>query len=95
MCAELNGPAAIEDSWVSVFENSPPVTISYLTQNTYEDGNIVVHITHEFFTVDNQETRPMVTTNIFRLGKQGWRMVLHHASPMIEKTDQHAGRMLH
>jgi hypothetical protein len=49
-----------------------------------QDGLLAIHVLHEHISVPGEaaERPPAVATNIYQLTEQGWRMVLHHASPV-------------
>jgi len=49
-----------------------------------QDALLSIHLLHEFISVPGEsgERPPAVATNIYQLTQGGWRMILHHASPI-------------
>ena len=78
----LIGRAAIRDSWLTIFRNSPDMQIMINGRSRGQDGTFAVHLVEEHIRAGNEAPgTPMHATNVYRLTDSGWRMVLHHASP--------------
>lgn len=76
------GRAAVKKSWQSVFRSSPPMKFLIEERSLMQDGSLAVHVVLEHIRVERQPPAPpVVATNVYRLTPDGWRMVLHHASP--------------
>jgi ketosteroid isomerase-like protein len=77
------GPAAIRASFEAIFANgSIPVTPDGVRRVQSLDA--AMHNLVERFTVSSSEepqTGSVLATNVYLKTAQGWRMVLHHASP--------------
>ena len=84
MAAPLNGRAAVAAGWHSMFEAAGQFRVQVeLAQEMRETGQ-VIRIVREYLII-GQETEPrppILATNIYRKEAGGWRMVLHHASPL-------------
>ncbi|HSN17665.1 MAG TPA: nuclear transport factor 2 family protein [Gammaproteobacteria bacterium] len=80
----LSGRAAVRESWAGIFRNSGSLKFRLADVHRTQDGLLSVHILHEYIVVPGeQEARaPAVATNVYQLTSQGWRMILHHASPV-------------
>ena len=84
MAAPLNGRAAVAAGWHSMFEAAGQFRVQVeLAQEIRETGQ-VIRIVREYLVI-GQETEPrppILATNVYRKDAGGWRMVLHHASPL-------------
>jgi len=92
MSARLTGLDAIRNSWETMFQHSPQIRVSVSDQQRTLDKQLAIHVVHENIYVENEkEPRPPVlATNIYRLTEDGWRMILHHASPVPSGTEAKA-----
>lgn len=82
MGAAHTGQAAVRRSWQGVFRNSPPMKFLIEERSLVQDGGFAVHVVLEHIRVgQGPPGPPVVATNVYRLTPDGWRMVLHHASP--------------
>ena len=78
----LIGRAAIRDSWVAIFHNSPDIQIMINGRSRGQDGAFAIHVVEEHVRAGNEPPgTPIHATNVYHLTDTGWRMVLHHASP--------------
>lgn len=60
--------------------------------------DLSVRVVRENITVlgdDEQPTQPVVATNIYRRDREGWRLLLHHASPEPRPDKRSAPTRLH
>ncbi|CAM5206381.1 Ketosteroid isomerase-like protein OS=Castellaniella defragrans OX=75697 GN=HNR28_001229 PE=4 SV=1 [Castellaniella defragrans] len=77
------GPRAIQEAWEHIFSNGP--IAAYPAQIHALRGVMsTVHILIEQITVDTprgRDTLNFFTTNIYQKGPDGWRLIVHHASP--------------
>jgi ketosteroid isomerase-like protein len=88
--ARLDGRAAVRQSWEAILSNSPNMAFRLTDVSHYYDQNLAVHVLHEHIRLgkDSQAQPPVVTTNVYRLTGNGWRMVMHHASPTRAPTER-------
>jgi len=84
LAAPLNGRAAVAAGWRSMFEAAGQFRVRIETVHEMREADQVIRIVREYLII-GQETGPrppILATNVFRKEADGWRMVLHHASPL-------------
>jgi ketosteroid isomerase-like protein len=84
MSAPLNGRAAVAAGWRSMFEAAGQFRIQVEIAHHIHETSQVIHIVREYLVI-GQETEPrspILASNVYRKETDGWRMVLHHASPL-------------
>ena len=84
MTAPLTGRAAVAAGWRSMFEAAGQFRVQVETAHEMREADQVTRIVREYLII-GQETGPrppILATNVFRKETGGWRMVLHHASPL-------------
>jgi ketosteroid isomerase-like protein len=84
LAAPLNGRAAVAAGWRSMFEAAGQFRVRVETAHEMREANQVIRIVREYLII-GQETEsrpPILATNVYRRETDGWRMVLHHASPL-------------
>jgi ketosteroid isomerase-like protein len=77
----LIGASAIRDSWRAIFANSR-LTV-HLSRGVRWNGMLMaVHNVVETLYIGNEQKAhgPMLSTNIYQRGANGWRMLAHHTS---------------
>jgi ketosteroid isomerase-like protein len=70
--------------WHSMFETAGQFRVRVETAHELLDATQVIRVVREYLII-GQETGPrppILATNIYRKETDGWRMVLHHASPL-------------
>ena len=84
LAAPLDGRAAVAAGWQSLFEAAGQFRIQVETAHEIRGADQVIRIVREYLFIDQEaEPRPPVlATNVYRREADGWRMVLHHASPL-------------
>ena len=82
----LTGTAEVRDSWRQILSNSPPMTLRIDGLNTIHDEDLAIRFVNEHIHVGSgtQPEFTILATNVFRRTDEGWRLVLHHASPTPE-----------
>jgi ketosteroid isomerase-like protein len=85
----LAGRAAIRDGWIALFSNPRAMRFRISDRRREQCDTLAIHIVHENVRLGDSDKRypPLVATNIYRLTDNGWRMILHHASPTPGRTD--------
>ena len=80
----ISGHQAVRASWAELFRNSAGLRFRLAEVSRTQDALLSIHVLHEYITVpgENAERPPAVATNIYQLTQDGWRMILHHASPV-------------
>ncbi len=78
----LDGRSAVRRSWQMIFEGATGVRFVLADTRYMHDAELAVHLVHEHIQVQRAAgPQPaVIATNVYRLTKHGWRMVLHHAS---------------
>jgi ketosteroid isomerase-like protein len=81
--ARLIGLDAVRDSWREIFAAGPRLRFRLLDPRVQTGRMMSVHNVVERIAVRG-ELRPhlALATNVYLLTPGGWRMLLHHASPM-------------
>jgi ketosteroid isomerase-like protein len=82
--ARLQGIPAIRYSWEQIFAQGEKLHFNIVRHHCTQNGNLAIHSVSEQIQTD--DTNPAVAaevfaTNIYELTADGWRMILHHASP--------------
>ena len=84
MWPELHGHRAIFAAWQRMFAAGPHLTVHTVPVLQRRDGELATHVVHEQLALrddDSGPQPPVVATNVYRQTADGWRMILHHASP--------------
>jgi uncharacterized protein (TIGR02246 family) len=78
----LRGAQAVNQAWRELFANEVSMRFAIEEIHVTRVGPIAIHIVKEHIAVPGgKAVAPMMATNIYREGADGWRMILHHASP--------------
>jgi uncharacterized protein (TIGR02246 family) len=85
----LTGFDAVRESWAQIFAGGGGAMRVRATEVRRFDGNsVAVHTLVEILaapgSTNPSATQSVCATNVFELTDGGWRMVLHHATPMAE-----------
>jgi uncharacterized protein (TIGR02246 family) len=78
----LTGYDQVRESWSEIFKGRQRLQVR-LTNQVYVQGMMLaIHSLHENITVTG-DTRPppIIATNVYVRTANGWRMLVHHASP--------------
>ena len=80
----ISGHQAVRASWMEIFRNSSGLRFRLAEVSRTQDALLSIHVLHEYIAVPGEsgERPPAVATNIYQLTQDGWRMILHHASPV-------------
>jgi len=93
VCVHPRGPRlvgfdAVRDSWAQIFAGGGTQLRVRATDVRRFDGNsVAVHALVEVLTSPAQpgaQGQSVCATNVYELTDGGWRMVVHHATPMPE-----------
>jgi uncharacterized protein (TIGR02246 family) len=79
----LDGRAAVRASFEQILAGSPGMQFQLSDVSQYYDAKLAVHVLHEHIRLgqDSRVQPPVIATNVYCLTDNGWRMVMHHASP--------------
>lgn len=80
----ITGLPAVREAWTQVFKGVKRLTIRRSSLVQSQALMMAVHslIQHVSQPDDQRALPPIVATNIWRRGADGWRLLMHHASPM-------------
>lgn len=86
----LLGTTAILKSWETILKNTWDIIIELSDQVIHEGEQIAIHTLVENIHAPEQSEQVFrfVVTNIYQSTPDGWKMVLHHASPMPQDISQ-------
>lgn len=94
VCVHPQGPQlldleSIRHSFEQIMNNSPRFSIDIDVLEEFTDGNISIRYVNEHLSTDDDETGfTILATNVYKKTENGWRMVLHHASPAsVEESE--------
>ena len=94
----LRGWNAVMESWRCIFENSPAIRFN-LTDVSIEIRGALGWVTlYENLnsSVEGQNlSATILTTNIFEKGAEGWRMILHHGSAVMQPPPDEEAPLVH
>jgi ketosteroid isomerase-like protein len=84
LAAPLNGRAAVAAGWRSMFEAAGQFRVQTESVHEMREADQVIRIVREYLIIGHEaEPRPpILATNVYHKEADGWRMVLHHASPL-------------
>ncbi len=82
----LVGTRAIRESWRSVLTNNPRLSVRVQRGVVWKGGLLSVHSVFEMLYLGDEPTPhgPMLSTNVFQRGADGWRLIAHHTSSAAE-----------
>jgi len=93
----INGYDAVIESWDQVFRNTGWMRVTPTDVSTWRLGELgLVYCSENITAKHDDEVGVAVTmaTNVFRQTDEGWRMILHHASPApVEVTQSFNGTL--
>ena len=81
----LNGFEPIIDSWQGIFKNSGNMDIQISDINMLTSNDLAwVSCVEKLYTIASHGVlaSKVFSTNLFKLNIDGWKMIMHHASPM-------------
>ena len=81
---KLCGVEAVRESWEQVFKNQPDWDFRLSNGQCIEDELLSIHQVQENIYNQGQMQGAVIATNLFHYTSLGWRMMLHHASPLPE-----------
>ena len=91
VCVHPHGPRlvgfeAVRESWVQIFANGATLRVKPTQQRRFDGQSVAVRAVLEQVspTGENTTVSSVVATNVYELTPGGWRMVVHHASPLNE-----------
>ena len=94
VCVHPGGPrivglAAVRETWRQILSNGNALKIDVSQAVVSASAMMAMHCVFEHVGAEGQMQRgpTLAATNVYVRGPNGWRMVLHHASPIPEHAD--------
>jgi uncharacterized protein (TIGR02246 family) len=80
----LSGQDEVRESWAKIFSGEQRLRVEITHQVAIQGMMLAVHSVHENFTVQGEARprSPILATNVYVRTAAGWRMIVHHASPV-------------
>ena len=84
LSAPLNGRALVATGWRSIFDAAGQFRVQVELAHEIREQEVVIRVVREYLVIGHEETArpPVLATNVYRKEADGWRMLLHHASPI-------------
>lgn len=79
--SRIEGRRAVMASFVDLFIDAPILRFSIIDALHTGNQGMAVHLVREEIQLDGFLVNTLVSTNIYHQEAEGWRMLLHHASP--------------
>ncbi|HEY5931248.1 MAG TPA: nuclear transport factor 2 family protein [Burkholderiales bacterium] len=82
--ARHTGVVEVRESWRQVLAQGPSLRFHLVGNRVFSGRMISIHSVYEHVTVagESRPANPVLATNIYLLTDRGWRMLMHHASPL-------------
>lgn len=84
-----SGPTEVRESWRQIFLHGPQLRFSIVSGKSYQRRMLSIHSVCEQISHSTGAHPPasaivtnVIATNIFVLSDDGWKMLIHHASPI-------------
>ena len=92
--ARLAGVAQVRESWRRIFASGQTLRFRLRQQHTLNGMTLAVHSVYEQISIagEARARNPVIATNIYMRAENGWRMVVHHASPAPATPDSEGKR---
>jgi ketosteroid isomerase-like protein len=93
----LAGYALVREGWRRIFEGGARLRVQLLALSTVHGPFSAVHSLIEQIGAAGRKqlAAPVVATNVYVRGALGWRMIVHHASPVPPNSIGDAPQVLH
>jgi ketosteroid isomerase-like protein len=94
----LRGWQPIMESWRRIFENTPAIRFMLTDVSVEVQGDLAWVTLYENLnsSLEGQNVAATIlTTNIFRKGTDGWRMIHHHGSSVAQPTAEDEPTTVH
>lgn len=91
VCVHPQGPRlvgfeAVRESWMQIFAGGAGLRVRAAEERRFDGQTVAVRavIEHVSGPGENAPVSLVCATNVYELTPAGWRMVVHHASPVSE-----------
>ena len=81
----LRGEAQVREGWRQLFNGGQRLHFRAERLAQHGTGDLAVHTVHEHIQLhgDSAARPPIIATNIYKHTADGWRLIVHHASPSV------------
>lgn len=93
VCVHPGGPRRfgfdeVRESWRQIFLQGPQLRFQLTGEKVFSGRLVSIHTVYENITAvgNPQAVSAVVATNIYLLTGRGWRMLVHHGSPLAAGT---------
>ena len=96
----LAGTEQVREAWRQIFAAGQTLRFQLRQQQALNGMTLVVHSVYEQITSASEARarQPVIATNVYMRTENGWRMIVHHASPAPptpESEGKRAPKTLH
>ena len=95
VCVHPQGPRlvgfeAVRESWIQIFASGAKLRVHATQHKRFDGQSVAVRAVLEQVSPagENAPVSSVCATNVYELTPAGWRMVVHHASPLAEAPAQ-------
>ena len=83
----LVGYAAVRSSWAQIAGSGQKIRVHLSDQSVVNGMMLAVHSLHEHIRMEGEQRSPVpvAVTNVYLRTGNGWRMIVHHASPVPQQ----------
>jgi len=84
MGPRLQGAEQLRESWRRIFNSGAKLRFHISGAHGVIQDDLAIRVVYEHITVlgaEEQPAQPIIATNVYRRTADGWRLILHHASP--------------
>lgn len=78
------GVVEVRESWRQIFAQGPRLRFRLTGSRVFSGRMLSIHSVYEQVSIagDPRAANPVLATNIYLLTDRGWRMLMHHGSPI-------------
>lgn len=93
----LTGYATVREGWRRIFDGGTRLKVHLLALSTVHGPFTAVHSVIEQIGMPGRKqiAAPVAATNVYVRGALGWRLIVHHASPVPPDSIGDAPQILH
>ncbi len=96
----LAGTEQIREAWRQIFAGGQALQFRLREQRAMNGMTLVVHSVYEQINAGGEARarQPVIATNVYMRTENGWRMIVHHASPApaaLESEGKRTPKTLH
>jgi ketosteroid isomerase-like protein len=81
MMPAQRGKGAIRKAWSRLLDPDAPLEIEVIHLSWIETEKIAIHLLEERVATPSQPLQSVYACNIYRCGRDGWRLLMHQNSP--------------